>query len=486
MNRLKKWLHKLKASFQTRSFRIGGYSVAATAIVLAIAIAANLLIGVLPAGLTQFDTTSGQIFTVSEQTEVLASELDQEVTIYWVVRSGYEENYIGTLLDQYKALSHEIRVQKVDPDVNPTFAQAYTDSLQENSLIVECGDKSRYIPYSDIFVMDYDAYYYYGEESWSFCGESEITSAIDYVTSEDLPTIYLLTGHGEQALPDAFATAVEKENMQTQELSLLTAEAVPDDADCLLIYAPQRDISLEEKTKIETYLGNGGKLILLSDPPQDGKLTNLEAIMGHYGITASEGIVVEDDQSHYVWGTSYYLLPEINTHPVTTPLLENGYSVLLPIAQGLQLSEDLPENISVTELLTTSDSAFSKAAGYGLSTYEKEEGDQDGPFALAVLASETLDDGIYSDVIWVSSTALLDAQTNEIVSGGNQDLFLNMLHYLCQSEDSSITIHPKSLSTEYLTIDSSTASLLATLVIGLIPVAYLAVGILIWFRRKRR
>lgn len=208
--------------------------------------------------------------------------------------------------------------------------------------------------------------------------------------------------------------------------------------------------------------------------------------MGHYGIPASEGIVVEGDQSHYVWGTPYYLLPEINTHPVTTPLLENGYSVLLPIAQGLQLSEDLPENISVTELLTTSDSAFSKAAGYGLNTYEKEEGDQDGPFALAVLASETLDDGIYSDVIWVSSTSLLDAQTNEMVSGGNQDLFLNMLHYLCQSEDSSITIHAKSLSTEYLTIDSSTASLLATLVIGLIPVAYLTVGILIWFRRKRR
>ncbi len=486
MNRLKKWLHKLKASFQTRSFRIGGYSVVATAIVLAIAITANLLIGALPAGLTQFDTTSGQIFTVSEQTEVLASELDQEVTIYWIVRNGYEENYIGTLLDQYEALSDKIRVQKVDPDVNPTFAQAYTDSLQENSLIVECGDKSRYIPYSDIFVVDYEAYYYYGEENWSFCGESEITSAIDYVTSEDLPTIYLLTGHGEQSLPAAFSSAVEKENMQTQELSLLTAEAIPDDADCLLIYAPQRDISLEEKTKIETYLGNGGKLILLSDPPQDGKLTNLESIMAHYGITASEGIVVEADQSHYVWGTPYYLLPEINTHTVTTPLLENGYSVLLPIAQGLTVSQDLPDNISVTELLTTSDSAFSKSAGYGLNTYEKEEGDQDGPFALAVLASETLDDGIYSDVIWVSSTALLDSQTNEMVSGGNQDLFLNMLHYLCQSEDSSITIHAKSLSTEYLTIDSSTASLLATLFIGLVPAAYLVVGILIWFRRKRR
>ena len=77
------------------------------------------------------------------------------------------------------------------------------------------------------------------------------------------------------------------------------------------------------------------------------------------------------------------------------------------------------ENISTTELLTTSDSAFSKTAGYRMNTYEKEEGDIDGPFALAVAASETLDDGIYSDVVWISSTSLLDEQTNEMVSGGN-------------------------------------------------------------------
>lgn len=38
----------------------------------------------------------------------------------------------------------------------------------------------------------------------------------------------------------------------------------------------------------------------------------------------------------------------------------------------------------VTELLTTSDEAFSKTAGYDLATYEKEDGDIDGPFALAV------------------------------------------------------------------------------------------------------
>lgn len=479
-------LRKVVDSFKTRSFRVGGYSVAATAIVIAIAVAVNLLANALPASLTQFDTTPGQLFTVSQQTEKLVSGLEEDVTVYWVVRSGYEESYIGTLLDQYEALNSHIKVVKKDPDVNPGFVQQYTDNFTENSLIVEAGGKSRYVDYGDIFVMDYESYYYYGEQNWSFCGESEVTSAIDYVLSEDLPTVYTLTGHGESALPTTFATAVEKENIETAELSLLTEEAIPEDAAALLIYAPQRDISEDEKTKIETYLGNGGKLILITDPPQEGALTNLEAVMAHYGITAQEGIVVEGDRDHYIWGTPYYLLPELNSHTITSPLISSGYYVLLPIAQGLTVSSDLPDTMVVTELLTTSNSAFSKTAGYNLNTYEKEEGDAEGPFALAVMASETLDDGIYGDVVWVSSTSLLDEQTNEMVSGGNQDFFLNILNYLCQSGDSGISIHAKSLSTEYLTMQTSTASMLTVLIIGILPAAYLAAGIYIWFRRKRR
>ena len=80
----------------------------------------------------------------------------------------------------------------------------------------------------------------------------------------------------------------------------------------------------------------------------------------------------------------------------------------------------------------------------------------------------------------------MDDQTNAQVSGGNQDLFLNALNYLCDGEESSISIHAKSLANETLTMDSSTVSLLTVLVLGVIPVAYLAVGIVIWARRKRR
>lgn len=474
-------------SFRTRSFRAGGYSVAAGAIVIAIAVAVNLFAAALPSSWTAIDTTAQQLFSISGQTQNLVSGLETDVTIYWIVQAGYEDDTIGTLLDRYQDLSGHVRVVKKDPDVYPTFLDSYgVESVYNNSLIVESGERYRYVDYNDIYVIDYESYYYYGTEDWSFYGEQELTSAIDYVVCEDMPKVYILTGHGEGSLPTTFQSAVEQENIETTELSLLTVEAVPEDADCLLIYGPQSDISADERTKLEAYLGAGGSMVLITDPPQEGSLANLEEMVASYGVTAAQGIVVEGNQDNYAWGTPYYLLPQIQSHTITTALVDGGYHVMLPIAQGLQVSDTLPDGVSVTELLTTSDKAYSKAAGYSLSTYDREMGDISGPFALAVAIEQTLDDGATGSVIWVSSTALLDEQSNEMVSGGNQDFFLNTLSYLCGSEGSSISIHAKSLSYDYLTMDSSTASLLMTLMLGIIPVGYLAVGIIIWYRRKRR
>ena len=484
---MKTLLKKIAASFKTRSTRVGGYSVAAGCIVLAIAVAANAFVSALPSSVTKIDTTTNQLFTISEQTEDIVSRLQSDVTIYWIVQSGSEDTGVKNLLERYEDLSDRVEVKKIDPDVYPTFLDQYSlSNVYNNSLVVECGDRYRYVSEDEIYVYDYSYYYYTGSYDVSFDGESALTSAIDYVVSEDLPKVYVLTGHGESTLATTFSTAVEKENIELADLSLLTEGEVPADGDCLLICCPQSDISSEELEMIRDYLGNGGNMILITDPPVDGALENLDALMAYYGVTAQEGIVVEGNQSHYAYGTPYYLLPEIESHTITQPLIDEGYYILMPVAQGLTVSDEKPVTVSVTKLLTTSSSAFSKAAGYSLTTYEREDGDIAGPFALAVAITDTLEDGIESNILWFASGALLDEQTNSQVSGGNQDLFLNALSYLCESEGSSISIHAKSLSYDYLTMDSGTASSLSILVVAVIPLMYLAVGIVMVVRRKRR
>ena len=118
--------------------------------------------------------------------------------------------------------------------------------------------------------------------------------------------------------------------------------------------------------------------------------------------------------------------------------------------------------------------------------FEKEEGDVDGPFALAVSVTQTLDDGLYSHILWVSSSLLMDENANAMVSGGNMSFFMNMINYLCEPEGNNITIYAKNTSAEYLVMDNATASYLTLMMVGLIPAAYLLFGIINTVRRKRR
>lgn len=157
--------------------------------------------------------------------------------------------------------------------------------------------------------------------------------------------------------------------------------------------------------------------------------------------------------------------------------------MLLPVAQGLTVSDELPDGVSVTELLTTSDSSYSKLSGYSMSTYDKAAGDISGPFALAVAITADAEEGS-SNIVWISSSYIIDESTDAMVSGGNTDLFLNSISWIC-GETEGIAIHAKTLSNEYLTMTSSQANMISTVLIVAIPVFVLACGIYIYVRRRR-
>ena len=239
------------------------------------------------------------------------NNLTDDVTIYWIVQSGEEDDVIENLLDKYDSLSDRITVEKRNPDVYPTFAEQYTDeTAANNSLVVECGDKSRYIAYDDIYLGEVNMYT--GTYSATdFDGEGAITSAIDYVTSDEYPRVYLLEGHGEAELPAEFAEQIEKENLETASLSLLNVDAIPEDADCLILYAPQSDISAEEAEILADYVAGGGKLLVCAGAVEEGLPENLYSLLSGYGITAHDGLVVDTDRAHYAFGYPYLLMPDL-------------------------------------------------------------------------------------------------------------------------------------------------------------------------------
>jgi ABC-2 type transport system permease protein len=453
-----------------------------TVVVLAILVVCNILASALPATLTKLDISSAKLYSITSNTKAVVNNLTQDVTIYWIVQSNEEDDIIENLLAKYDSLSDHIEVVKKNPDVYPTFAAQYTDeTVANNSLIVECGDRSRYIAYSDIYITEVDtsSYYYYGSYSYSysFDGEGSITSAIDYVVNEDQPKIYTLEGHGEADLPSTFSDQISKSNIDVESLSLLTVDEIPEDADVILIYAPSSDLSEEEVTMLADYTAAGGHLLVSAGPVEDGTLTNLYSLLSTYGVTTCDGIILDTDRSHYT-GYPYMLLPTLEDSDITSPLSEENYYVIMPIAQALVVSDS---SSSVTSLLTTSEEAYSKAAGYNMETYDKEDDDTDGPFAVGVSISCDND----GQIVWFSSSDFLEDYYNSYSSGANVNLAMNAVSAMV-GEREALAIRSKSLDYNYLTISDSTASELKVLMIGVFPLAYLGVGIMIFVKRRRK
>lgn len=312
---------------------------------------------------------------------------------------------------------------------------------------------------------------------YSFGGEGALTSAIDYVISDELPKLYMLEGHGEAELPAEFRTQIEKENIEFDTFSLLSSDGVPEDADAVLIYAPESDISAEEADMLIGHLTDGGKLLVMAGPTEDGTLTNLYKVLSTYGVEAADGIIVEGDREYYAFQQPYILLPEIVSDDITQPLIDGRYYAIVPIAQGMRVSSG-----SASVLLTSSESSFSKSAGFALDTYEKEEGDTDGPFAVAV----DVEIGSGGGIVWFSSSYFLDEMYNAYSSGANLDLAMNALSALIGERD-AVSIRSKSLSYNYLTISESAAAMLKAWMIGIIPAAFVLYSVFtVIDRRKKR
>lgn len=482
---IKDYMKKTKDTFGTRSTKAGSYSFFMTIIVLAILVLVNVGLSFFPDSYVQEDLTANQLYSISSQSKVLLSSLEEDIKIYWIVASGEEDEYVEKLLHNYEDYSNRVSVIKKDPDLNPDFTNSYTDeTVYNNSIIVECGEKYRYISYENMYEMSSSSYYSMYSSADKFAGESLITSAISYCTTEELPVIHVLEGHGETEFSESFTEALERDNLETETISLLNYESVPEDVECILIHAPSTDISAEEKDMLIDFLENGGRVLIISGTAEENELTNLNAVAEYYGISIQEGVVIDSSTDHYVFNSPVLLMPDMNSSEITDPLISDNYHVIMPVSKALDLSS-VSEDVTVTSLLESSDESYLKEEGYDIATYEKEEGDIEGPLTLAALITKEVENDNQMQLVWIASSELLEESYNSYSSDANEDFVLNALEMMCEKDD-SISVRSKSLTNEYLTVSTSDASLIKVVTIGIVPAIYLLIGIIVVIRRKRR
>ena len=481
----------VQKTFSVKTLKSGGYSLVLCAVVVVIAVLINMIIGALPTKITEPDISANSLFTLSDYSVQIAKGLRSDVTVYHLKKSNSSDNYspyITRLLDRYTEISDHIKVEERDPEISQIATQYTKDKVSENSLIIVSEKRSKVVSANAIFGFSEDAvnaYYTYGSaDPDEFHGEQEITSALSYVTSDVLPIVYALTGHGEAELSDSIVSSLSSQNMELQTLNLTTSQSIPEDCSCLMIFGPTVDITDKELAVIQNYLDQGGRLLaaVTDEAELQSPTPNFNALMQDCGVLVDKGYLMETANRSY-FGISHYLLPFIDSHEITDPIAEKNYSICFPVCANLKKDTNARSELTITTLLHTSDDAYARTDLENQSQ-EKADGDISGPFdtAFAVTAGEG--DTEMRTVIFATPYFLDERMP---VLTGNTNLLLNSLKWMCDLEENISVVDMKPLTSGgYLEVSDTIAPLWMVILTLALPGAVLCVGIVIFVRRKKR
>lgn len=472
---------KLTSSANGKVFRSGVYSTAILAAAIVLAVLLNLLVGALPKKYTEFDLSEAKMYTLGDSSKKLVQSLDQDVTVYYLCETGSEDAILTKLLDHYADESSHFRWEQKDPAIYPTFAAQYGASdVSTGSLIVVSGENNVVLDAADLYEYDYSDYYTTGSANVTFGGEKQITSAIYKLTAAEETHAYYTTNHGEQALTSSLTEALEAQNITAQPLDLLTS-TIPDDCDLLIINDPTSDFAsdglVDEISQLQTYLENGGRVLLTTNGYDE--TPNLDAVMAQFGLAREAGLVVEGDSNHALYGDPYSLFPDYGTTDESTALdgVNRSTHVMLSVAQGITITET--DGVTAESLLNTSEDAYSKLNFDTSSTTDKENGDTDGPFSLAVWArNETTG----AEVIWIGCPNMDNEQLYQSIPGNLT--FLQGCAASMVGQD--ILIDTKALEASPITIPASTATTLGLVFVFVLPAAVLIAGAVVVLLRRRK
>ena len=498
-------IQKRRYHVSKKNFSLSAYSSTVIAGSIAVAVILNLIVAELPSRYTVFDLTANRLYSLTDDTKELVSNIGEDVTIYVLANENQADSTLANTLDSYEGLSSHIKVTYVDPAVNPKFYTKYTDgSISSNSVIVESSRRSRVVDYNDLYVSEYD-YSTYSQNVTGYDAEGQITSAISYVLSENMPKIYMVTGHGELELDSTFTDAIQKANIDTETINLMDYDAVPEDAAAVFVNAPAGDFSSDDTEKLLTYLNDGGDIFI--NTTYTGKdMPNFEKLLDFYGVQVSRGLIIETAQNSY-YQDPFYLLPSIEYDTITSDIYSGNSYVFAPYCQGLTFTEK--EDVEVTPLLASSEKSYVRDDIENSTSYDRQDGDEDGPFYIGLSCTaqvagaasqeqETDESGntdaasgdvknSESTAIIFSCESLFTQEADAMVAGTNQKLFSGVLQAF-ETEDgesSSVVIPVKNYEVEYLTVSQSWISILALITVVVIPFGFLITGFVIWFRRRK-
>lgn len=421
----------------------------------------------------RWDVTATRQHTLSQQTVQVLQNLAAPVNItgFFTPNTAQDRDDAESLLKDYQAKTDKLVVQLVDPDENPTLAQKY-DIAGPGTLVFEKGDRTEkvYAPYD----------------------ENAFTNAILKVTQTQQPAIYFTTGHGEYSIDDfetngmgVIADYLKQVNYKVEPLSLATISGtLPADTRALIIAGPTKPFSAEDEKRVQDYLDQGGRVLVMTDPGAD---IGLSELLKAWGLTVEKDLIL-DPGLNYRGNLPIPVFLKFPASPVTENL--EAFGVFLPGASSLQKDENSDKDL--TALFTTSDQACAKTDFEKLRQQpipECQDGDKKGEFVVGYAAEGAGTGGAGDDkrarlIVLGNASFATNRWMNSQDALGNQQLVGNMVNWLAGQEE-LIAIPPRDPDVRPLqALAGNEVNLVAWTSVALIPLAALIIGGLLWWRKR--
>ncbi|HLH04603.1 MAG TPA: GldG family protein [Bryobacteraceae bacterium] len=415
------------------------------------------------------DTTSNKQYTLSQETQRVIKNLKQDATITYIDKAdGF--NSAKPMLERYANLSPKVHIQYIDYRKQPTIARAY-GLRYPGTAYVEIGQRR--------------------EEAKSVTEEG-LTGAF-LKDLKGVRKVCVVSGSQEHPLDASdgnglsqFKTLVERDNYQTQSITLVNQTAVPTDCNVLVIAGPQTDYTANEVTAIKNYVENGGRALFLLDPPLDfakehtAPNPELNKLLESWGVTPEADLILERNPVAQIVGTGPEI-PLVNTyesHPIVNDLKDSFTG--FPIARSLEIKNT--DKVTNQKLFSTSGSAIATTKLNSDAISLNDPTNKKGPFVLGVAG--TYNTGKPNDpgrFVVIGSSGFLD--NGMLGFQSNRDLALNAINWLSSDED-LISIRPKQAEDRRLNMTQRQMNTFAYFDLIGIPLLIIVGGVSIFLKRR--
>ena len=472
-----------------------------TVVFIAIVVLLNVLVSFLSDKYPlSIDLTSNQSYKLSAKSIQYVKTIKDKVSITVLAdESAYlsssEYAPCAKIMEQYPKYNSNISISFVNLTKNPTFQSNYAkETLETGDIIVASGSKYKHIAINDLLQSSTDQSTGQNQVTGDQT-EQQLDSALQYLTTTNLPTVMFTTGHSEPSSTDSSDTeaaglqALLTKNNYKIETKDIATDGIDKDASAVVIVDPKADFSAAEIKALDEYLNNGGKMgknLYVFYDPQQGSLPNLEAYTKEWGIQVEKGVVY--DETNAVGNVFQPIESSVDSD--TFGSLPNNMHVDLATSRPLTLLFSSKGSKSTTSLVSTESTSRLWDQGtvtvQAAQNFQPSSSDKKGPFtvmAKSVIEGVSDNNSVKSTVVVSGTSAILDQTLLSESNLTNADLVLNMFNNLGGFK-SSINIVSKSRTSQTLNLTSGQITTMEIFFFVILPLAVLAVGLAVWLRRR--